>query len=216
MVDTRKPDVDYQTRHHEARRVRNFLIKVGLVYVGVSIALFFVFSSLLRNHAYEDMSRDEIHQISQMVFESMFTQMLNGQGRQGIEAAARRMMKTGEGMQVSIIRSELVDELFGESKIDKMRRINDLAIFEVFKTGEESMRHKDQRMRFLYPAKFREECKQCHLNSSPGKVAGVVEIIYPINDLKVSTKYVNSLMLAYFSTSFIVLIIFLSLSYRRD
>jgi hypothetical protein len=178
--------------------------------------VFFAFSSLLRNHAYDDMSRDEIHQISQMVFESMFTQMLNGRGRDGIEAAARRMMNTGKGMQVSIIRGELVDELFGESKIDKMRRINDLAIFDVFKTGQESMMHKDQRMRFLYPAKFRAECKQCHLNSSPGKVAGVVEIIYPISDLKVSTDYVNALMLAYFSISFIVLIIFLSLSYRRE
>ena len=216
MVDTRKSETDPQRRHVESRRIRHFLIKVGLVYVGVSIALFFVFSSLLRSHAYQDMSRDEIHQISQMVFESMFTQMLNGQGREGIEKAARRMMKTGKGMQVSIVRSETVDELFGESKIDKMRRINDLAIFDVFKTGQESMMHKDQRMRFLYPAKFREECKQCHLNSEPGMVAGVVEIIYPIDDLKVSTEYVNSLMLAYFSVSFIVLIIFLSLSYRRE
>lgn len=215
MVETRKPETDRQ-RHQEARRIRHFLIKVGLVYVGISVALFFIFSSLLRNHAYEDMSRDEINQISQMVFEAMFSQMLNGEGRTGIEAAARRMMKTGQGMQVSIIRGEAVDELFGESKIDKMRRLNDLAIFNVFKTGKDSMMQKDQRLRFLYPAKFRQECKQCHLNSSPGMVAGVVEIIYPIKDLKVSTDYVDSLMLAYFSVSFFVLIIFLGLSYRRE
>jgi len=215
MVETRKPETDRQ-RHQEARRIRHFLIKVGLVYVGISVALFFIFSSLLRNHAYEDMSRDEINQISQMVFEAMFSQMLNGKGRTGIEAAARRMMKTGQGMQVSIIRGEAVDELFGESKTDKLRRLNDLAIFNVFKTGKDSMVHKDQRIRFLYPAKFRQECKQCHLNSSVGMVAGVVEIIYPIKDLKVSTDYVNSLMLAYFSVSFIVLIVFLSLSYRRE
>jgi len=215
MVETRKPETDRQHRH-EARRIRHFLIKVGLVYVGISVALFFIFSSLLRNHAYEDMSRDEINQISQMVFEAMFSQMLNGKGRTGIEDAARRMMKTGQGMQVSIIRGEAVDKLFGETKIDKMRRLNDLAIFNVFKTGKDSMIQKDQRMRFLYPAKFRQECKQCHLNASVGMVAGVVEIIYPITDLKVSTDYVNSLMLAYFSVSFIVLIIFLSLSYRRE
>ncbi len=216
MVQTRKPLIDPHQRRIEERRVRNFLVKVGLVYVAVSIALFFIFSSMLRSHAYEDMTRDEIHQISRMVFESMFSQMLNGQGRKGIEAAARRMIKTGEGMQVSIIRSKTVDDLFGESKTDKMRRLNDLAIFNVFKTGQESMMHQGQRMRFLYPAKFRQRCKQCHLNSTPGEVAGVVEIIYPINDLKVSTSYVNSLMLVYFFSSFIVLIVFLSLSYRHE
>ncbi len=216
MTETRKSAQDLQTRQHEARRIQHFLIKVGLAYVGISIALFFMFSAMLREHAYEDMSRDEVSQISQMVFETMYIQMLNGQKRDGIEAAARRMMKTGQGMQISIIRGELVDALFGESKIDKMRRINDLAIFDVFKNGQESMTHTDQHMRFLYPAKFREVCQQCHTNSRPGLVAGVVEIIYPIRDLKVSTDYVNTLMMIYFSVSFIVLIIFLSLSYRRS
>ncbi len=97
-----------------------------------------------------------------------------------------------------------------------MRRQNDLAIFDVFKTGQEKMLHKDKRVRFLFPAVFREQCQQCHTNSKPGQVAGVVEIIYPIQDLKVSTNYVNKLMLAYFSISFVVLIIFLSWTYRQD
>ncbi|MBL7001115.1 MAG: hypothetical protein ISR73_14720, partial [Gammaproteobacteria bacterium] len=48
----------------ESQRVRHFLIKVSLIYVLVSVGLFFLFSNLLRNHAYDDMSRDEIHHIS--------------------------------------------------------------------------------------------------------------------------------------------------------
>ncbi len=219
MVDSTN-NTSQQTSTHKdqdkIRKLQHFLIKVGLAYVLISVGLFFMFSSLLQNHAYDDMSRDEIHHISQMIFESMYTAMLSGEGSEGIENAARRMTQTGPGMLISVVRGEVVAELFGENKIDHMRRQNDLAIFDVFKTGQEKMLHKDKRVRFLFPAVFREQCQQCHTNSKPGQVAGVVEIIYPIQDLKVSTNYVNKLMLAYFSISFVVLIIFLSWTYRQD
>ena len=201
---------------HSMRKFQHFLIKVGLVYAVISIALFYLFSVLLRNHAYIDMSQDEIHHISEMVFESMYSEMLSGKGREGIEAAAQRMSSTGPGMTTSVIRGEVVAELFGENEVDVMRRLNDLEIFNVMKTGQERMIPKDDRVRFLYPAKFREQCKQCHLNSTPGDVAAVVEIIYPIRNLKVSTDFVDTLMLAYFASSFIVLIVFLSWTYRHE
>lgn len=205
-----------QTRQRNTRKFRSFLIKVGLVYALISLGLFYLFASLLEDHGYDDMSRDEIHHISQMVFESMYTAMLGGQGRVGIEAAATRMNGTGPGMITSVVRGETIEQLFGETKIDSLRRRNDLAIFDVFKTGKENMIHKDERVRFLYPAVFREQCKQCHTNSTAGEVAAVVEIIYPIKDLKVSTRYVNKLMMAYFIISFLVLIGFLSWSYKHE
>ncbi len=37
------------------------------------LVLFYLFSSLLEDHAYDDMSRDETRNISEMVFESMFS-----------------------------------------------------------------------------------------------------------------------------------------------
>ena len=199
----------------ESQRVRHFLIKVSLIYVLVSVGLFFLFSNLLRNHAYDDMSRDEIHHISEMVFDSMYSAMLAGSGKAGIDAASKRMSKTGPGMQISVIRGEVIAEMFQEDKIDKMRRLNDLAIFDVLKTGQEQMIHMDQRIRFLYPALFSDQCTECHTNAKSGQAAAVVEIIYPISDLKVSTDYVNTLMLAYFSVSFVMLIIFINITYRR-
>lgn len=205
-----------EIKQRKARNLQKFLIKVGLVYIIFSIGLFYLFSALLKIHAYDDMSRDEIHHISQMVFESMYTAMLSGQGKEGIEAAARRMNNTGPGMLTTVIRGEIVAELFGEDSIDAMRRQNDLAISNVFKSASETMLRKDNRIRFLYPAIFREQCQQCHTNSKPGQVAAVVEVIYPINNLKVSTKYVDKLMLAYFAFSFVILIIFLSWSYRQE
>jgi c-di-GMP phosphodiesterase len=146
----------------------------------------------------------------------MYTAMLAGQGVEGIENAARRMSDTGPGMLISVIRGPVVAEKYGEIKVDMMRRQNDLAIFDVFKTGQENMLSRDNRVRFLYPAKFREACQQCHDTSKPGQVAGVVEIIYPITDLKVSTHYVNDLMLFYFLFSFVVLIAFLSWRYKTE
>jgi hypothetical protein len=203
-------------RQKNARKFQAYLVKVGLIYVVVSLGLIYLFTYLLEDHAYEDMSRDEIHHISQMVFESMYTAMISGQGKEGIEAAAKRMESTGPGLVTSVIRGESIAELFGESQIDSLRRINDLAIFDVFVTGKDKLINKDKRVRFLYPAKFRDNCKQCHVNSTPGDVAAVVEIIYPINDLKVSTNYVNTLMLSYFIISFIVLIIFLIYTYHHE
>ncbi len=199
----------------EARRVHHFLMKVGIAYAVISIGMYFLFATLMSNHAYQDMSKDEINHISAMVFESMYTAMLSGLGREGIEAAAKRMDSTGPGMKTTVIRGEIVEELFGEHKIDKMRRQNDLAIFEVFKTGNDRVILDDMHIRYLYPAKFREQCKQCHLNSKPGQIAGVIEINYPITHLKVSTTYVEKLMLAYFVASFIVLILFFNWSFRR-
>lgn len=199
-----------------SRKFQHLLIKVGLVYAMLSFGLYFLFSALMDNHAYQDMARDEIHHISEMVFESMYTAMLAGQGSEGIENAAKRMNNTGPGMLISIVRGQIVADKFGDNKVDQMRRQNDLAIFDVFKTGNEGLIHKDNRIRFLYPAKFRESCQQCHTNSKPGEVAGVVEIIYPIKDLKVSTGYVHDLMLSYFIFSFVLLIAFLSWRYKSD
>jgi len=209
-------NISLQSRQKNARKFQNFLIKVGLVYVGISLVLFYLFSALLEDHAYDDMSRDEIHNISEMVFESMFTAMLSGQGRAGIESAANRMSSTGPGFITSIIRGEPVAQLFGENKVDSMRRTNDLAIFDVFKTGQENMIRKGNRVRYLYPAAFKEQCRQCHLNASIGQIAAVIEIIYPINDLKVSTNYVNKLMMMYFIVSFIILIGFLTWTYHHE
>ena len=203
-------------RQKNNRKFRNFLIKVGLIYILISSGLFVLFAVLLEDHAYDDMSRDEVHHISQMVFESMYTAMVAGAGRQGIEAAAKRMEATGPGLITSVIRGETIARLFGDSEVDAMRRRNDLAIVGVFKKAEEAMIRKEQRIRFLYPAKFRDQCKQCHVNSTPGEVAAVVEVIYPVSDLKVSTRYVNKLMLVYFITSFIVLIVFLIWSYKHE
>lgn len=199
----------------ESRRVHHFLLKVALVYVVMSIGLYFIFATLMSNHAYDDMSNDEINHISKMVFESMYTAMLAGEGRKGIDAASKRMDDTVQGMKTSVIRGEVIAALFGEDKVDKMRRLNDLAIFDVFKSGEDKVIMNDMQIRYLYPANFRNVCLQCHLNAKPGQIAGIIEINYPITNLKVSTRYVKSLMLAYFIASFIVLIIFLVWSFRR-
>ena len=198
------------------RRSQHLLIKVGLAYALISIGLFFLFSALLKDHAYDDMAKDEINHISEMVFETMYTAMLAGSDREGIEEAARRMNQTGPGMLISVVRGEVVAEKFGDIETDFLRRKNDLAIIDVFKSKQANMIRKGERIRYLYPAVFRDTCQQCHTNSSPGQVAAVVEIIYPIENLKVATDYVNKLMIAYFVASFVVLIGFLSWKYRKD
>jgi c-di-GMP phosphodiesterase len=214
-IDT-KQNHQLEDSIRKTRQFQHLLIKVGIVYAILSIGLYFLFSALMQNHAYKDMSKDEIHQISEMVFESMYTAMLAGQGVEGIESAAQRMRNTGPGMLITVVRGEIVAEKYGDNKIDQLRRINDLSIFQVFKTGKEDMIHKDKRVRFLYPAKFRQQCQECHENSKPGQVAAVVEIVYPIEDLKVSTDYVEKLMLSYFLFSFVVLIAFLSWRYKAE
>jgi hypothetical protein len=203
-------------KRDEPRRFRHFLLKIGLAYAAVSVALYFLFSALMVQHAYDDMAEEEVRHLSQMVFESMFTAMLAGQGRQGIEDAARRMSGTVPGMVVSIVRGEAVDRQFGENRLDALRRQNDRDIFEAFETGKERMTPKEGRVRYLYPARFRPLCQQCHQGIEPGQVAGVIEVIYPITNPKVSTGYVEKLMITYFLVSFFVLILFLSWRYRQD
>lgn len=200
----------------EHRQFHHFLLKVGIVYAVLSIILYFSFSRIMDDHAYEDISRDEIRQFSQMVFESSLTAMLALDSKQGIRAAPKRMERTGPGMTVNLIRGETVDELYGEDELGSMRRRNDLNIFDVFKNKKESTFRKGEYIRFLYPVLFQTGCLNCHKNAEIDQVSGVVEIIYPVKNPKVSTQYVNNLMLYYFISSFIVLIVFLSWSYRHD
>jgi hypothetical protein len=216
MVKGTDETADRQVEQQKLRRFQHLLIKVGLVYALLSVVLFFLFSNMMQQHAYHDMSRDEIQHISEMVFESMYTAMLNGGGMNGIEAAARRMNETGPGMVISVVRGETIAAKYGDHKADAIRRQNDLAIFDVFRTGDAQFTHKEKRIRYLYPAMFREQCKECHETSTPGEVAAVVEIIYPIKNLKVSTSYVDRLMLSYFAFSFVVLIAFLAWRYKTD
>lgn len=213
--ERRKTPRNPQDVRGESHRIHHFLMKVALVYAVASTGMYFLFATLMSNHAYDDMSNDEIHHVSELVFEAMYTAMLAGQDRKGIAAASKRMDATGPGMKTSVIRGEVVAELFGEDDVDKMRRINDLAIFDALKSGKEKIIKDDMRIRYLYPAVIRKPCLKCHLNAKPGQIAGLVEINYPITTLKVSTSYVETLMLVYFGSSFIVLIIFLSWSFRR-
>lgn len=74
----------------------------------------------------------------------------------------------------------------------------DLQLQHALASGEDTLLFPDKdSIRYLYPVIARQECLVCHTQSHVGAVHGVIDIIYPISQLKVSFSTVLNSVLGY-------------------
>ena len=73
----------------------------------------------------------------------------------------------------------------------------------------------EESIRYLYPVIAQQECLVCHTQSRVGAVHGVIDITYPIRDLKVSFSVVINTIVAYTLVviAFVFIILYLKLRY---
>ncbi len=187
-----------------------FWISVG--YIVMALVTILIISYAAEHQAIDDLARNEAQHASELVFQSIYTVMRAGTGKKGIEDTIRRLGDTQHAMKISNIRGEAVARQFGELLISQKRREQDPDIRQAFDTGKEWRDYANDRIRFLYPVKFADECLNCHTQARKNDVAGVIDITYPIENLKISLQLITRIMIAYFL--FAIVLLFLLLGWK--
>ncbi len=181
--------------------------RLTLILIGVSILLSvfagYFAASMLKEAAIFEMAREGAKKSSVLIFESLYSVMEKGATKADLSRIIDRLNGVEENMDVFVYRSERVAELFGDVEGDKKLRSSDANVKRAM-SGEDVFIVNDNTIRYLYPVKVKSECLKCHTNVPEGAVNGVIDITYPITNLKLSLTSTLNYFLVFFVTFFIL------------
>ncbi len=174
------------------------LILLSMFSMVVAFALIFAMSGIVRDRAIHDLARDDARQTSQLVFQSLYSAMRKGWRKDEINETIERLNKVMPGARIRVYRGEIVSHEFGEMKGERELIQLDGALNQAMSNGKDALLFPDATtIRYLYPLLAKKECLRCHTESHVGAVQGVVDIAYPISNLKVSFNAVLNTVVAY-------------------
>ncbi len=173
-----------------------FLLSLFATLLAVAVVL--LVSSHVREKSIHDLARDEAHQTSQLVFETLYAAMRKGWSKTEIGDIVGRLQSTLPDLDIRIVRGPEVIHQYDEYDNDSGRIAADPLLREAFATGREQLIPGPKGIRYLYPVIVEDQCLRCHKKAKVGMVNGVIDILYPVNALKVSLDYVLNTVLAYF------------------
>lgn len=191
-------------------RLLLLLSAVSLLFAAL---LIFFMSGAVRDHAVHELAREDARQTSQMVFQSLYSAMRKGWSKDEITQIIERLNESQPSLKISVYRGEIVSKQFGEMAGEQSLIAADGELQKALRNGQDAllMPNKDT-IRYLYPVVATQECLGCHVNSHVGAVHGVIDITYPINNLKVSFNYVLNNIVGY--TLMVLGLVFLVLYFK--
>jgi diguanylate cyclase (GGDEF)-like protein len=174
------------------------LILLSVFSMVIAFALIFAVSGMVRDRAINDLARDDARQTSQLVFQSLYSAMRKGWRKDEINETIERLNTVMPDAKIRVYRGEIVAHEFGEMEGERELIRNDSALKQAMSGGQDALLFPDKAtIRYLYPLLAKEECLKCHTESHVGAVQGVVDITYPISNLKVSFNEVINSVVAY-------------------
>jgi diguanylate cyclase (GGDEF)-like protein len=139
----------------------------------------------MKRDAITNLAHVDAKKTSMLVFEALYSAMQRGWNKNDLEEIITRLNRVDSHMKVNVYRSEVVADLFGEIEKDKAARESNKEIAKALK-GEEVLNISDKELiEYYYPVIAKENCLKCHVNASVGDVLGVIDISYPVENLKV-------------------------------
>ncbi|MDZ4202757.1 MAG: EAL domain-containing protein [Gallionella sp.] len=186
------------------------LILLSLVAMVVAFVLIFFMSGFVRDRAIHDLARDDAQQTSKLVFQSLYSAMRKGWNKEEINEAIARLNTSFPDLKIGVYRGEIVAQQFGVMAGEQEHIQRDAELSHALQSGEDALLFPDQdSIRYLYPIVATEECMACHSQSHVGAVHGVIDITYPIQNLKVSFSEVFNSIVAY--TLIVIVLVFVIL-----
>ena len=171
------------------------LLSVMVMVIAVVVVL--AMSQIVRSKAINDLAREEAQQTSALIFESLFSAMRKGWSKQDIEEVIERLNTTQPGLNVRVFRGDPVIREFGAFPGEKETVGADPSLQKALKQGEPQFLSDEDKIRYIYPVKVDFRCQRCH-DANIGDVNGVVDITYPIQNLKISLTFVTNTVIAGF------------------
>lgn len=173
---------------------KRLIAKTVILSLLASLAVAFVYGLFIKQRAIDDLARIDARKTSRMAFEALYSAMEKGWSKEELDAIIVRLNKVEPNMRINAYRSPIVAELFGERPRDKEIREHDSMVMRAMK-GEEILAG-DEEIRYLYPIVVKQECLSCHTNAKVGDINGVIDVRFPVANLKISlTTMINSFII---------------------
>jgi len=173
---------------------KKLIAKTVIISLLASLAVAFVYGLFIKQRAIDDLARIDARKTSRMAFEALYSAMEKGWSKEELDAIIVRLNKVEPNMRINAYRSPIVAELFGDREQDKKIRDHDSMVMRAMK-GEEILTGDDE-IRYLYPIVVNQECIACHTNAKIGDINGVIDVRFPVANLKISlTTMINSFII---------------------
>jgi len=173
---------------------KRLIAKTVIISLVTSLAVALLYGMYIKKRAIDDLARVDARKTSRMAFEALYSAMEKGWSKEELDAIILRLNKVEPNMRINAYRSPIVAELFGERTKEKQVRETDPMVAEAMK-GKEILTG-DEEIRYLYPIVVKQECLTCHTNAKIGDINGVIDVRFPVGNLKISlTTMINSFII---------------------
>jgi len=174
-----------------------------------------VYSKYIKDEVIQSLAKIDARKTSKLVFESMYSAMQKGWNKDEISEVITRLNKVDDKLEINIHRGVKVAEIFGDIDLDKKVRERDKNIIEAFK-GDEILDMDDMEIiKYYFPLISNSQCQTCHINTKDGDVLGVININYPITDLKVSLNDIINMFLLFIILFTVILFVLLFINFNK-
>lgn len=188
--------------------------KIIFVTLFFTIIFAYMYGEYMKKNAISDLAHVDAKKTSMLIFETIYSAMQRGWNKDDINEIISRLNKVDPSMVVNVYRSESVANLFGEIEKDKNARKFNNDVIKAMR-GQELLNVSDlDFIEYYYPVLTSNDCLKCHTNAKVGDVLGVIDVTYPVENLKVSLNE----MINFFIIFIIVfsLVIFLAIFIELD
>lgn len=169
-------------------------ITAKIVFITMLLTLItaYFYGEYMKKDALKNLAHVDAKKTSMLVFEALYSAMQRGWNKDDLQEIITRLNRVDERMKVNVYRSETVVALFGEIEKDKIARSTNFNVAQALKGTEVLKISKTDNVEYYYPVIAKNNCLKCHTNARVGDVLGVIDVSYPIDDLKVSlTEMIN-------------------------
>lgn len=160
--------------------------KIIFVTMVITLVFAFVYGEYMKRNAIANLAHIDAKKTSMLVFEALYSAMQRGWNKDDLNEIIGRLNNVDKNMKINVYRSEIVAQRFGEIEKDKQVRSTDKDVMTAIRGKEVLSISESDLIKYYYPVKAKNDCLKCHTNAMVGDTLGVIDISYPIEDLKIS------------------------------
>jgi len=181
--------------------------KIMLVTLVFTLICAFVYGEYVKKNAISSLAHVDAKKTSMLVFESLYSAMQKGWNKEDLKEIIIRLNRVDPSMKVDVYRTEAVSEIFGVIEKDKQAIDKNEDIQKAMK-GEEVLNISNSNfIKYYYPVAAKQDCLKCHTNAKVGEVLGIIDISYPVDNLKISLDEMINFFIIFITVfSFVIFI----------
>ncbi len=187
---------------------------ITMMLIFTLVASFF-YGEYIKREAISNLAQIDARKTSSLVFESLYSAMAKGWNKDELKEIVDRLNRVDKKMNINVYRGELVSQLYGEIERDKIARESSVKIKRALHGKEILDVINDDTIIYYFPVLAKDECLKCHTNAKVDNVLGVINISYPVDELKVSLNQMINFFIGFIILFSFVMFLVLFLNFRR-